>query len=204
VHFEHHRLTNTDNDPDFKLFTAIFSMSPRAKLLGLLRTLSGIDFILKFVNDFKNASLLRRCLIAVAVMAIIAGLVGSVYPIKLFVLYWLIPFATWGSFVNVVRVVTEHYPPEFYRTVESRENIFLTRDVSLSWFDSIFVMTRGNNYHLTHHLFPSVPFFRLGKLHKEIAASDVYRRSAHVTHGYHRALMEVIFPERYSNPSSLL
>jgi len=54
-------------------------------------------------------------------------------------------------------------------------------------------MPHNVNYHLTHHLFPGVPFFQLPTLHREIARTEAYRRNAHVTRGYHRVLWEVMF-----------
>jgi fatty acid desaturase len=67
-----------------------------------------------------------------------------------------------------------------------------TRTVLVSWFDRLFIMGKNGNYHLEHHLYPSVPFYRLPELHAELMRSEEYRRSAHLTRGYLGVLRECI------------
>ncbi len=46
----------------------------------------------------------------------------------------------------------------------------------------------GLNYHLEHHLYPSVPCFRLGELHALLMTREPFPQLAHVTHGYFSGL----------------
>ena len=192
-HIEHHRHTNTKHDPDFPFVRNLYlGASPRKIALVLLLQLSGIGFVQALINFARQGSWRRRLWIAGAVLALTTGAVLSLYPVNLFLLYWVVPFATWGLFINLVRAISEHYPPGFFRAHQAVAGILFTRDVLPSWFDSLFVATRGVNYHFTHHLFPSVPFYRLKTLHRRISRTEPYRSTAHVTQGYHRALAEIL------------
>lgn len=57
----------------------------------------------------------------------------------------------------------------------------------------MFMVTRGVNYHLTHHLCPQVPFYNLPQLQRELSKSEIYQQYAHVTYGYHRFFLEYFF-----------
>jgi fatty acid desaturase len=112
--------------------------------------------------------------------------------VQLFWLYYVIPMLTWGMFINQLRTMAEHYSRGEFGHDAGIPDVLLTRDVLPSLFDRAFVTTRAVNYHLTHHLFPAVPFYNLARLQRCLKDNTVYRASAHVTHGYHRFLMELL------------
>ncbi len=43
---------------------------------------------------------------------------------------------------------------------------------------------------MEHHLYPSVPFYNLAKLHKKLMESEQFRNNAHITHSYFGVLQE--------------
>ena len=47
-------------------------------------------------------------------------------------------------------------------------------------------------YFLCHHLYPSVPFYNLGKLQQMLMKNPDYARRAHVTHGYISFIKELL------------
>ncbi len=58
----------------------------------------------------------------------------------------------------------------------------------------------GQNNHLEHHLYPSVPFYNLGKVHRFLRESGFHeRRDSSVSHGladtYRHALPQSRYPE---------
>jgi fatty acid desaturase len=95
--------------------------------------------------------------------------------------------------VDQIRSLAEHYPEDVFLRDAQIPEVFRTRDVINSWFDSAFVVTRGVNYHLSHHLCPQIPFYNLADLQTQLAESPVYQQYAHVTYGYHRVLAEYFF-----------
>ena len=48
------------------------------------------------------------------------------------------------------------------------------------------------NYHIEHHFFPSVPFYRLPELHALLMSKPGYREGAHVTRTYWGVLEESV------------
>jgi fatty acid desaturase len=191
-HFAHHRHVNAAADPDLVDYRNWYAAPPWRRAWRLFASLVGLRVVLSLLRVVRMGAWPARVL-AIAIPAVlVAGVMIPLAPLRLVALYWAVPLATWAVFINMVRTVAEHYPPG----TAARDNpspVFLTRDVVSSWFDTAFVVTRNVNFHLTHHLFPAVPFFRLPELHREIARTEPYCRSAHVTRGYHRALWEVVF-----------
>ncbi|MGQ0655182.1 MAG: fatty acid desaturase family protein [Betaproteobacteria bacterium] len=187
-HIRHHCHTNTARDPDFPFVQRLYKLSPAKIALLMLLHLSGLVFVHLSMMFFRHGTWRRRLWFTGAVLALAAGAVLCLYPVNLFLLYWIVPLATWGMLINAVRAFSEHPPDCLFRVGEAVP----ARDVLPSWFDSMFVATRGVNYHLTHHLFPAVPSYRLKALQQQIARSEAYRNTAHVTRGYHRAVAEIL------------
>jgi fatty acid desaturase len=60
----------------------------------------------------------------------------------------------------------------------------------------VFLLSKNVNYHLEHHLYPSVPFHRLPELHALLMKRDSYRRAAHVVPSYWHVLRECVGDRR--------
>lgn len=193
LHFDHHRHVNDRTDPDLHEFLSWYAVPPWRRVLRLVGALVGLRFLVPLCRLMVLGTWLHRVLAVVITGALIAGIVLPIQPLRIVALYWFVPLFTWGMFINLLRAVAEHYPPGTAGRPGDTPLPLLTRDIVPSIFDRAFVVTRDANYHLSHHLFPSVPFFRLPELHREIAQTEAFRRRAHVTRGYHRALREVVF-----------
>lgn len=192
-HFVHHRHVNAAADPDLVEYQNWYAAPPWHRAWRLVAALLGLRVVLALVRVVRAGAWPHRVLAIAIPAALVAGVAIPLAPLRLVALYWVVPLTTWVMFVNMLRAVAEHYPPGTAGRPHDGPAVFLTRDVRSSWFDTAFVVTRNVNYHLTHHLFPSVPFFQLPALHREIARTEPYRRCAHVARGYHRVLWEVVF-----------
>ncbi len=195
-HFAHHRRANTEKDPDVWIVDKFYSM-PRGKaLLVFVAPLTGIFFVLalgRYVAKNWRQQPLGVAIVLSTTATLLVGCYVGFYPAVLAVMYWFVPLATWGVFTNQVRSLAEHDPENEYQRHADFPRVFRTRDIINSWFDSLFIVTRGLNFHLAHHLCPQVPFYNLRMLQRELAKSEVYRRHAHVTYGYHRFFREYFF-----------
>jgi fatty acid desaturase len=191
-HFAHHRHINGAPDPDLIDYQNWYAASRWRRAWRLLAALIGLRVLIPVARVVLRGAWHER-IVAIAVPGVlVAGVALHITPLRLIALYWIVPLMTWAMFINILRAVAEHYPPSTAGR-HTDNPVFLTRDVRSSWFDAAFVVTRGVNYHLTHHLFPSVPYYRLATLHHEISSTRIYRDNAHVTRGYHRVLWEVVF-----------
>lgn len=90
-----------------------------------------------------------------------------------FLLYWIVPFCTWHIAAQYIRLICEH------SAVESDEEEYaITRTTVPTWLESIFIIPCNIGYHIEHHWYPSVPFYRLPELHEALMARDGFREHA--------------------------
>lgn len=206
-HRVHHQTLNTNDDPDLLFFRNVYSY-PNWLFLSLMALfLSGVVMIyLIFRYIIKHFSDAKWSVIALAIV-IVASVVGTYYhkwlPSLIFY-YWIVPLSTWGMFINFIRIMAEHYPKDVFPNKPIRPRVFYTRETLLSPFDRLFVVTCHINFHLAHHLYPEVPFYRLSQLQAILSKNAVYQRYADVTYGYHRVIKEYLFNRRLNDRQELI
>jgi fatty acid desaturase len=196
-HFPHHRHINTDDDPDWvRKRTPEWEFPKRRTELArmLLADATGIGFV-KFIGVAsklprapKSAESSRDRIFRVGRLVFLASL-GTALTLlggwKAYLLYWVVPYVTWMQLAFHVRSIAEHF------AITGRSGVYAgTRTVLPNWFDRAFIGTNNVNYHLEHHLYPSVPFYNLPELHRVLMQDPEYRRSAHVSSGYLGVLRE--------------
>lgn len=97
-------------------------------------------------------------------------------------LYWLLPLATFLMAILYVRDLGEHFGLP-------KPGFDSSRTVLPNWFERLLLAQNGVNFHAEHHRFPSIPFFRLHRLHRALMQDPAYRREAVVTSGYLTGLL---------------
>jgi fatty acid desaturase len=193
-HLIHHQFVGQDGDTEkgIELLNKPSRAAAMVLAIGLAIApsgLSGIAFILALIRQRP----IRGGLMLIMTGGIIAGAVQGVVPCILLVKYWLIPFTTWLGCLVYVRGVLEHLRVPSDHELFNNNRVFLTRTVRPSLFDRIFVIPIGLNYHLEHHLYPSVPCYRLGRLHALLMRNEDYRRQAIISRGYFRTIGQLIW-----------
>ena len=133
---------------------------------------------LRQVYSSRLASLLRMSYYTILIVTLshirwyTAGR-SAIYP----VLLWIVPLSTSFMFFMFLRDVYQHSNADRGRLTNSR--VFFT-DIFTRW--AVFVY--GQDMHIPHHLFPAVPHYRLGRLHKLLKSKhDAYRSQVVETHG---------------------
>jgi len=194
-HFAHHRHLNTERDPDWVrrrgVVAWVFPKRPRDLTLLLLNDLSGLGAIglLRLAGSLmsKDTGVSKGFLIgrytfylSVTVFLIWFG------AMKLAILYWFVPLFTWLIMIFRIRSIAEH------SAIEGASQFYAqTRSTTASLLDRIFIAPKNVNYHLEHHLYPSVPFYRLPKLHALLASKPEFQ-GAHVTQTYFGVIRECV------------
>ena len=79
-------------------------------------------------------------------------------------LLWVLPTTTVMMAFFRMRALGEHPLDAESKGDETRE----TRDIRATALEGFFVSPLNSNYHLTHHAFPSVPFYNLPRMHQEL------------------------------------
>jgi fatty acid desaturase len=114
-----------------------------------------------------------------------------------YALLWLVPIFTSFSFFMILRQWVQHGNGDRGWLTNTRV-FFVDRLLNFA----IFPM--GQDYHLPHHLYATVPHYRLRELHQVLLGFDEYRTQALEVHGYfqspenpqvHPTVVEVLGPE---------
>jgi fatty acid desaturase len=193
-HFGHHRYLNTPQDPDWARRqgdpTWVFPQHWSRLAMLMLRDLSGLGAIyylrLALMLLSRDTGVSRGFLIArygfyVAVVAMLAWF-GAIH---LLLIYWFVPLFTWMTVIFRIRSIAEH------SAIEGSANAYAqTRSTRASILEHIFVAPKNVNYHIEHHFYPSVPFYRLPQLHRVLMSKADFRNGVHVTRSYLGVLRE--------------
>lgn len=195
-HLKHHRHLNTEDDPDWvaKLTKRAFTF-PKTKSEFLLTVGSYLLFYQGmmdaywFLKRFNIASKATapapddrwlRPLFYVVLFTILTLVGGWTY----FLLLWVVPYFTTFFMYQYIRSVAEHFGDLAYE-----DELSSSRTVKANWLERFLIAPHNVGYHLEHHLYPAVPFYKLPQLHNLLMEQDDYRHRAHVTHSYTLGLL---------------
>src|SRR5262245_22284410 len=78
---------------------------------------------------------------------------------------------------------------------KAEEEYSITRTTIPTRLESLFFLPRNVGYHLEHHWYPSVPFYRLPDLHKDLMVREGFRTRAVVRRSVFASLGECIQPQ---------
>src|SRR5262245_17384101 len=181
IHLYHHQYTQTADDPDRAIY-ARYPLAGNKFLRLLLRDARGLnvvatvkyfadiplvtpDFNRRFLGEARAAQYRQLTDMRAFTLFWAAGAAGGLYwaggkAALLFTLYWLVPYCTCTQVFFRIRGAIEHGsvpdPGNPYRQ---------TRTYFIHPALGFFFSPKRVNYHLEHHLYPSVPFYYLPRLH---------------------------------------
>jgi fatty acid desaturase len=194
-HFPHHRTPNTDDDPDWKLRMQDESWKfPKTKA-GIARMFL-FDFLgLRMLDQWRSFGRYalpdkrKRDWIDYLREVYTLTLISTFTYFGLWIPYlllWVVPLLSWLKVVLRMRTIAEHYAIDYGHMFRQ------TRTTYPNWLERIFISPKNINYHLDHHLYPSVPFYHLPELHAELLKTEEFQREAHITQGYTQVLRECL------------
>jgi fatty acid desaturase len=197
-HLAHHRYTNSEGDPDwtFKLGKRKFTF-PKHWQEGVLDLLSYLVIVGSIIDIFGIVHRLRNApkpprsyrLIRLGYYVIAAAMFTLLGIWTDVLLYWIVPFLTTFFLFMHIRSVAEHFG-----SMDYSDELGGTRTVLPHFWERGFFAPHNVNFHLEHHLYPSVPFYNLPQLHRALMANPAYASRAHNTHGYTTGLVrETLF-----------
>jgi fatty acid desaturase len=181
IHLYHHQYTHTADDPDRAIY-ARYPLGSKRFLRLLLRDVCGLnvvttlkyfidiplvtpDFNHRFLGEAREVQYRQIADMRAFVLfwgVILAGgfSVGGGRAVLLLVLYWLVPYCTFTQVLFRIRGAIEH------GNVPDPDNPYRqTRTYFIHPALGFFFSPKQVNYHLEHHLYPSVPFYHLPRLH---------------------------------------
>ncbi len=177
-HWNHHRYTNQASDPDAQVFAKyknFFSRFMFARLdadakyaLYGLRLSLGLDLPLKVKLPFSKR--------ATTVLANMNFMVTALYA-SFYVWLTMHDLATGIICVVLPHMVVVHYSGlrPYLEHAGLEEGVLCdTRSRTHPWFTFLY---HNINYHLEHHMYPSVPFFNLPKVHAFLRDNGHFARA---------------------------
>lgn len=217
-HFAHHRATGSDDDPSVYLRKANGQWLPEwdfpqpwpRMLRTLAMDLSGLnslEFAIRLQRTRSGRGLRAETLqsagppphrpgvrwIRLAYYATLAAVLTWTGGWKIYFLFWLVPGFTWLKAILRLRSIAEHH------AVPARHFLSRSRTTVPNLLERWLLVPCSISYHVEHHLYPSIPFFRLPALHRELQAIPEVRAHAHVKHGYVQTIRECVAT---ANPSA--
>jgi len=189
-HLGHHAHTGTERDPDLGLALAE-PMSRGSLVRKLLRDVSGLSGLRRVLGllaidaellqydvggnprraklrsrGYHLRALLRnvwRPIVANAVLFGVLAVLGHAWVYSV----WIVAYLTMFSLVLRVRSLAEHAC-----TARTDDQLLNTRTTRANLLARMTFAPLHVNYHLEHHLLPTVPYWQLPKLHRRLAAKD--------------------------------
>ena len=185
-HQKHHSWAGTDKDPDLPNYRAypVTKASFRRKVLRDLTGRTGWKALKATWRrgraDLAKApwngnALLGHMIMNGAMFAVLAATGNGL-------LYRLWPAAYLTTYMLIARLrqVAEHGATPDLFDIDPRLN---TRTTYVLWWEKLFVAPYNLNYHLEHHILPSVPCYRLKQFHRFLKAKGIYEDTP-FPHGY--------------------
>ncbi|CAG4896689.1 fatty acid desaturase family protein [Paraburkholderia saeva] len=96
----------------------------------------------------------------------------------MFCVLWFGARATVFHAITTFREMTDHYG------LKPGGTFNFTREIPDHGLLSVLLHPHHNGYHLTHHLFPTIPYHQLPRLHARLMKLSDYKDRALVCHGY--------------------
>jgi fatty acid desaturase len=198
-HFAHHRALNGEDDPDWtrNLGHEEFTFPAARTTLArrILQYVFGLKAFAALTGYHSNKqtrdipALVTRLRLVFFAALLAASIAFGFW--KLLLLYWVVPLLTVFLAIRYLRNVAEHYAVGHDSVLNESRTV-----VAPAW-ERWLIAPWGLNYHLEHHLYPSVPCFRLRELHDLLMTREPYPQLAHITHGYFSGLVRdcTVYPD---------
>ena len=197
THHPHHRLAGTHDDPDLPNYQdyPITRSRLKRKLLRDITGRTGIRTIRFIANNIRQLHKLdaenRNCTLrGIAANLLLFGVLSAIGEGWLY-LMWPAAIIFVQPLVSRVRQVAEHAAvPDLYHP-DARKN---TRTIYSSFLSRIMFCPHQVNYHLEHHLLPTVPKYNLSLMHRLLRDKGYYE-GVYFPKGYVELLMYVTFKD---------
>lgn len=210
IHRTHHNHLYSPIDPDLALMAG-YPRGPGYLAKKLLKDLSGITTIKNYLYFFgkpptrdhrgavpeddtsarlRSAAKRDRAIVVGVNVALAALLVGTGLW-RAYVVLWLVPLITLLQAILRLRAVAEHgATPDGRIASPPPDPRRAARTTVCPWYVRWIVFPHDMNYHVEHHLYPSVPHYRLRECHDAMRSAGLLD-DAEVVHGFGATLRRI-------------
>jgi len=153
MHMQHHRFANEELDPDH----GVAASFKNAAFMWFFWDFRYLFFYFKHKQHYPDINI-KRIFVEMAFGYAIVGTLAWFFPLETLVL-WFIPSRIMVWLVCFVFMYLPHVPHVYTH----RENPYQATLMREGWDGLMSVLMMYQNYHLAHHLYPTVPFYRYKK-----------------------------------------
>jgi fatty acid desaturase len=157
-HANHHRDEFGPKEPDLVLYSfyPITTESMRRKLMRDMTGVSAYRILRPRITGLFQRKYLKNSLRFFAGQAVIFALFSAVGHPWLYLLLWVLPYASVYQVLNRLRAIAEHGG-----LTRSPDRRVTSHHVRQSWLSSILMVPYGIGWHLAHHVDSGIPFRNL-------------------------------------------
>lgn len=156
IHMQHHRFSNEPDDPDYWVGRGSFWALP---LRCALMDVHYIAWYVPRAASRPKEEIRDTILAAVGGIALLAWLISSGWGMAV-LLYWVLPARIAIFFLALA---FDYWPHSPYKATDA-ENKYIATSVRAGREWLLTPLLLSQNYHLVHHLYPLVPFYRYIKV----------------------------------------
>lgn len=170
-HRAHHRHLGSGDDPDRHLYSMADKSTPKRFLFFLSAAGTFVGSFTKAAHSgtrtddarsFLVAFLLYRWPTLVAQLCVLAA-ITAVFPWWYYLVFWIAPIYVFMFVPHKVRMFCEHGQPVLPDSAADDQRL-ITYLPGL--VERALLSPMNDNFHAEHHLWPSVPYFNLPRLHR--------------------------------------
>lgn len=186
-HQKHHTKAGSEEDPDLQNYRdyAVSKASFRRKILRDLTGRTGVKTLAGAIRVGGIRYLWRP----LTVNALLASALWALGRPELYLL-WLGAWFTTNMLFSRLRQAAEHaVVPDLF----DPDPRLHTRTTLARWWERLTLAPNRVNFHLEHHLLPTVPPYRLSTLHCMLSRRGFYEQ-ADIAHGYREVVGRLTLP----------
>src|SRR5580692_651325 len=189
-HLDHHRHAHTPEDLEYQFFDRVVRGVPGWAYL-LIPAFAQIGVNTYGLEKRMPPGVRRRIALELAGAALLHVGLGLVLGWRRYLLFLAAPMVTGLYAASVLRSVTEHHGVTEGSEWTNARSIVTHPVIEFLWSNV--------NYHLEHHLYPSVPYHALPELRRALAA-DYQAHRSNVESGYGRTALVLLRDPRHFAP----
>jgi fatty acid desaturase len=191
-HLDHHHYAHTDQDPEYKFFDRVVRGVPGWAYF-FIPVFAQIGVNAYGLQKTMPAEVRRGVLLELARAALLHAAVAFVLGWQRYLLFVIAPMVSGLYVASVLRAVTEHH--------DVTEGSQWTNARSIVTHPLMEFLWSNVNYHLEHHLYPSVPYHALPELRKVLTA-EYQAHQSNVANGYGRTALRLLRDPRHFAPKA--
>ena len=152
IHMQHHRFSNEVDDPDYWVGKGNpWTLPIRCAMMDL----HYLVWYLPKITTRPKDEIRETVLALVGGSAVLAWLIATGWGMDV-LLFWVLPARLAIFFLALAFDYLPHSP---YKATDA-QNKYIATSVRAGWEWLLTPLLLGQNYHLVHHLYPLVPFYR--------------------------------------------